>query len=83
MAASGQALTNIDGILELSGSLMVARGDLGVELGHARVPFAQKLLVAASKKKGVYPCIVATQVISSVGSGAFPARPPFSGASTH
>jgi pyruvate kinase len=69
-----QALTNIDGILELSGSLMVARGDLGVELGHARVPFAQKLLVAASKKKGVYPCIVATQMMESMISNPVPTR---------
>ncbi|CAE8603624.1 unnamed protein product, partial [Polarella glacialis] len=40
-----QALTNIDGIIALSQALMVARGDLGVELGVNRVPFAQKLLI--------------------------------------
>merc|ERR1719336_854203 len=36
-----QALTNIDGIIAKSEALMVARGDLGVELGLNRVPFAQ------------------------------------------
>ena len=40
-----QALTNLDGILEKSGALMVARGDLGVELGPERVPFAQKVII--------------------------------------
>ena len=38
-----QALTHLDDIMSKSGSLMVARGDLGVELGPERVPFAQKL----------------------------------------
>lgn len=39
------ALANIDEILELSDGMMVARGDLGVELGLHRVPFAQKFLI--------------------------------------
>merc|ERR1719310_2322525 len=41
-----QALTNIDGIIAKSQALMVARGDLGVELGSYRCPFAHKLLIA-------------------------------------
>ena len=49
-----EALTNIDGIIAKSQALMVARGDLGVELELERVPFAQKLLIrtghAHSKK---------------------------------
>lgn len=45
-----QALTNIEGIIEKSQALMVARGDLGVELELERVPFAQKLLIARAKK---------------------------------
>jgi pyruvate kinase len=69
-----QALDNIDEIMALSGSLMVARGDLGVELGHARVPFAQKLLVAAAKKKGLYPVIVATQMMESMITNPVPTR---------
>lgn len=42
---SSQALTNIEGIIAKSQALMVARGDLGVELELERVPFAQKLLI--------------------------------------
>jgi len=69
-----QALDNINEIMALSGSLMVARGDLGVELGHARVPFAQKLLVAAAKKHGLYPVIVATQMMESMIENPVPTR---------
>ena len=39
-------MTNLDDIIAKSGALMVARGDLGVELGHQRVPLAQKLMIA-------------------------------------
>merc|ERR1711924_18054 len=56
------------------GALMVARGDLGVELGHAKVPFAQKLLVAAAKKQGLYPVIVATQMMESMITNPVPTR---------
>ena len=49
-----QALTNIDGIIAKSQALMVARGDLGVELGLNRVPFAQKLLIARAKQAGLF-----------------------------
>merc|ERR1719409_2314360 len=45
-----QALTNIDGIIRKSQALMVARGDLGVELEVERVPFAQKMLIREAKK---------------------------------
>ena len=57
------ALRNIDEILALSGGLMVARGDLGVELGLHRVPFAQKFLVRKANDAGKF-CITATQVES-------------------
>ncbi len=49
-----EALTNIDGIIAKSEALMVARGDLGVELELERVPFAQKLLIR--KAKELKPC---------------------------
>ena len=52
--ASLEALTNIDGIIAKSQALMVARGDLGVELGLNRVPFAQKLLIARAKQAGLF-----------------------------
>eukprot|EP00967_Tisochrysis_lutea_P095225 scaffold138729_cov29-Tisochrysis_lutea.AAC.3 len=46
------ALKNIDEILALSDGLMVARGDLGVELGLQRVPFAQKFLIRKANEAG-------------------------------
>jgi len=67
------ALRNIDEILELSGGLMVARGDLGVELGLHRVPFAQKFLVRKANEAGKF-CITATQMMESMITNAVPTR---------
>merc|ERR1719310_1840672 len=67
------ALRNIDGILELSGGLMVARGDLGVELGLHRVPFAQKFLIRKANDAGKF-CITATQMMESMIENAVPTR---------
>ena len=67
------ALRNIDGILELSGGLMVARGDLGVELGLHRVPFAQKFLIRKANDAGKF-CITATQMMESMITNAVPTR---------
>jgi len=69
-----QALTNLDGIMELSQSLMVARGDLGVELGIERTIFAQKLTIDAAKKRGLYPVINATQMMESMIDNPVPTR---------
>mmetsp|Transcript_65605 Transcript_65605/g.147997 ORF Transcript_65605/g.147997 Transcript_65605/m.147997 type:complete len:1259 (+) Transcript_65605:81-3857(+) len=68
-----QALTNIDGIIEKSQALMVARGDLGVELEVERVPFAQKLLIARSKAAGLF-VITATQMVESMIEAPVPTR---------
>jgi len=68
-----QALTNIDGIIEKSQSLMVARGDLGVELGLNRVPFAQKLLIRKAKQAGLF-VITATQMVESMIEAPVPTR---------
>jgi len=68
-----QAFTNIDGIIEKSQALMVARGDLGVELGVYRVPFAQKLLIARSKQAGLF-VITATQMVESMIENPVPTR---------
>jgi pyruvate kinase len=67
------ALANIDEILELSDGLMVARGDLGVELGLHRVPFAQKFLVRKANEAGKF-CICATQMMESMIENAVPTR---------
>jgi len=67
------ALKNIDEILELSGGLMVARGDLGVELGLHRVPFAQKFLVRKANEAGKF-CITATQMMESMIEAKVPTR---------
>ena len=67
------ALKNIDEILELSGGMMVARGDLGVELGLHRVPFAQKFLIRKANAAGKF-CITATQMMESMIENAVPTR---------
>jgi len=68
-----QALTNIEGIIELSQALMVARGDLGVELGVYRTPFAQKLLITRAKQAGLF-VITATQMVESMIENPVPTR---------
>jgi len=67
------ALRNIDEILALSGGMMVARGDLGVELGLHRVPFAQKFLIRKCNAAGKF-CITATQMMESMITNAVPTR---------
>ena len=41
-------------------------GDLGVELGHERVNYAQKLMIKQAKAAGLYPIITATQMMESM-----------------
>jgi pyruvate kinase len=67
------AVENIDGILEAADGLMVARGDLGVEMDLARVPIIQKQLLAAADSWGK-PAIVATQMLESMISNPSPTR---------
>merc|ERR1719277_1578283 len=68
-----QAFTNIEGIIAKSQALMVARGDLGVELGLYRVPFAQKLLITRAKQAGLF-VITATQMVESMIEAPVPTR---------
>merc|ERR1719321_2605416 len=68
-----QAFTNLDGIIEKSQALMVARGDLGVELGSYRVPFAQKLLIQKAKDAGLF-VITATMMVESMIENPVPTR---------
>ena len=60
-----QAVRNIDEILDECDGVMVARGDLGVELDLAQVPMVQKRLIAAAHEHGK-PAIVATQMLESM-----------------
>ena len=60
------ALDHIDDIIRLSDALMVARGDLGVEIPHEEVPGRQKELVRACRL-AVKPVIVATQMLELDG----------------
>jgi pyruvate kinase len=68
-----EAVNNIDSIIEASDGIMVARGDLGVEMDPARVPVIQKQLAAAADRHGK-PCIVATQMLESMIHSATPTR---------
>ena len=68
-----QALDNLDGILELTDAVMVARGDLGVELPPEEVPLAQKRIVRLSRQLGK-PVVVATQMLESMITAPAPTR---------
>ena len=68
-----QALDNLDEILALSDTVMVARGDLGVELPPEEVPLAQKRIIRAARERGI-PVVVATQMLESMISAPSPTR---------
>lgn len=68
-----QALDELDAILALSDAVMVARGDLGVELPPEEVPLAQKRIVRAARARGV-PVVVATQMLESMIAAPAPTR---------
>lgn len=68
-----EALKNIDGILEASDAIMVARGDLGVELPPEEVPVAQNQLLDRARQYQ-RPVIVATQMLESMVDNQRPTR---------
>lgn len=67
------AVERFDDILAVSDGVMVARGDLGVELEAARVPIVQKQLIATCNIEGK-PVITATQMLQSMIESARPTR---------
>jgi len=67
------ALESLDEILDLSEAIMVARGDLGVELAPEEVPVFQKKLIRAARLRGL-PVIVATQMLESMTHSPTPTR---------
>ena len=67
------AIDHLDEIIELSDAIMVARGDLGVELPPEYVPILQKRIIRACRESGK-PVVVATQMLESMVSSPVPTR---------
>jgi pyruvate kinase len=67
------AINNLDAIVAASDAIMVARGDLGVEMPPEQVPAIQKRIVRACRKAGK-PVIVATQMLESMVAAPVPTR---------
>ncbi len=68
-----EALIGIDNIIDLSDAIMVARGDLGVELPMEQVPLVQKMLVRKCLASST-PIIIATQMMESMITNFAPTR---------
>jgi pyruvate kinase len=68
-----QALDDLDAILASCDGVMVARGDLGLEMPLERVPTAQKVITRQARRRGI-PVIVATQVLESMTTAPRPTR---------
>jgi pyruvate kinase len=68
-----QAIDNLDEILSVTDGVMVARGDLGVEMSPEKVPVIQKLIIAKARDARL-PVITATQMLESMTQNPRPTR---------
>lgn len=68
-----QAVKNLESILAVSEGIMVARGDLGVEIHPAKVPMIQKNIIRQCNERGI-PVITATQMLDSMIHNPRPTR---------
>ncbi len=68
-----QAIDNIESILDVTDVIMVARGDMGVEVGNHLVPSIQKKLIKLCNERGI-PVITATQMLESMTHNPTPTR---------
>jgi len=70
---TGEAINNLEEILEVSDGAMVARGDLGAEFGVTKLPRIQKHIIQIANKMNK-PVVTATQMLTSMKYNPFPTR---------